>query len=246
MFKWAVGAELISPSVHQALQAVTGLQLGRTPAREAVKIRAVPAEHVAAVLPFLSRPVAAMVRLQLLTGCRLGEVVCMRRCDLTPGEPNWEYRPASHKNRWRGQGRVIPLGPQAQAVIREFLDRDPSAFLFDPREVVAAHHARRTHLRKTIPTPSELARRCTGIPGDGRADKYDRRTYRQAIVRACRRVGVPAWSPLRLRHAAAEAIRSQFGLEGAQVVLGHAKPDTTLIYVERDLARAHAIAAEVG
>jgi integrase len=54
------------------------------------------------------------------------------------------------------------------------------------------------------------------------------------------------WSPLQLRHTAATAIRARYGLEAAQTVLGHAKPDTTLIYAERDLARAHAIAAEVG
>ena len=46
--------------------------------------------------------------------------------------------------------------------------------------------------------------------------------------------------------AAATSLRARYGLEAAQNVLGHAKPDTTLIYAERDLARAHAIMAEVG
>jgi site-specific recombinase XerC len=41
-------------------------------------------------------------------------------------------------------------------------------------------------------------------------------------------------------------IRSRFGLEAAQTVLGHAKADTTQIYAERDLARAHAVMAEIG
>ena len=40
--------------------------------------------------------------------------------------------------------------------------------------------------------------------------------------------------------------RKQFGLESAQVVLGHAKPNTTLIYAERDLKKAAAVMAEVG
>src|SRR5271157_363513 len=34
VFKWAVGVEIVPPSVHQALQAVPGLQKGRTDARE--------------------------------------------------------------------------------------------------------------------------------------------------------------------------------------------------------------------
>jgi integrase len=110
-----------------------------------------------------------------------------------------------------------------------------------------------------------------------RNDRYDRRTYRQAVARACdkafphptipallrKRSTAPArkaellaelkawrkarrWSPLQLRHAAATAIRSQFGLESAQVVLGHAKANTTEIYAERDLAKARQVMREIG
>jgi integrase len=96
-------------------------------AREAEPVGPVPIEHVEAVLPRLPRPVAAMVRLQLLCGCRAGEVMVMRGCDLTPGDPVWEYRPARHKNSWRGKGRVILLGPKAQEIVREFLKPDLTA-----------------------------------------------------------------------------------------------------------------------
>jgi integrase len=51
---------------------------------------------------------------------------------------------------------------------------------------------------------------------------------------------------LQLRHTAATAIRARYGLEAAQAVLGHAKPDTTLIYAEKDLAAARAVMAEIG
>ena len=53
-------------------------------------------------------------------------------------------------------------------------------------------------------------------------------------------------SPLQLRHTAATMIRSQFGLEASQVVLGHARADVTQLYAERDLSRAHAIMIEIG
>jgi site-specific recombinase XerD len=49
-----------------------------------------------------------------------------------------------------------------------------------------------------------------------------------------------------LRHSAATEIRSKFGLEVAQILLGHAKADVTQIYAERDLAKAVAVVREVG
>ena len=41
-------------------------------------------------------------------------------------------------------------------------------------------------------------------------------------------------------------IRSRFGLEAAQVVLGHSKADVTQIYAERDLGLADRVAGELG
>src|SRR5262249_7356770 len=138
VFKWAVGMELIPASLHQALTAVPGLQRGRTSARETPGVAPVPAERVEATLPYVPAAVAAMARLQLLSGCRPGEVVAMRGRDLVRGEPNWEYRPASHKTAWRGRGRVILLGPRAREIVAPFLRADPEAYLFDPREAYEA------------------------------------------------------------------------------------------------------------
>ena len=54
------------------------------------------------------------------------------------------------------------------------------------------------------------------------------------------------WSPNQLRHAAASEIRHQFGLEAAQVVLGHANADVTQVYAERDQALAAEIMQKIG
>ncbi len=54
------------------------------------------------------------------------------------------------------------------------------------------------------------------------------------------------WSPNQLRHSAATEIRKRFGLEAAQVTLGHAAADVTQVYAERDLERAAAVMAQVG
>lgn len=238
--------ELLPESVSGSLETVEGLRKGRSPAADPDPVRPAPVEDVEAVLPGLPRPVAAMVKIQLLTGCRVSEVVGMRGRDLRRDGPVWEYRPLDHKNAWRGQERVIAIGPKAQAVLLEFLTDDPDAYLFSPRQAVAELHERRSQSRRGRPAPSERARRCGGRRGSHRCEAYDRRTYRQAVVRACKRAGVPVWSPLQLRHTAGTRLRARFGLEAAQVVLGHARPETTLIYAERDLARARGIAMEAG
>ena len=54
------------------------------------------------------------------------------------------------------------------------------------------------------------------------------------------------WSPNQLRHTAATEIRRQFGLEGAQVALGHSNANVTQIYAERDLSKAAEIMRQVG
>jgi len=54
------------------------------------------------------------------------------------------------------------------------------------------------------------------------------------------------WSPNQLRHSAATEIRLRFGLEAAQVALGHSKAEVTQVYAERDWTKAAAVMREVG
>ncbi|MDC0935463.1 tyrosine-type recombinase/integrase [Pirellulales bacterium] len=54
------------------------------------------------------------------------------------------------------------------------------------------------------------------------------------------------WSPNQLRHTAGTAICKRFGLEAAQVILGHSNANVTQVYAERDLDKAVAVAREVG
>lgn len=119
-------------------------------------------------------------------------------------------------------------------------------YLFCPRDVVEEMQARRRAARKTKRTPSEQVRRRTANPKAKVGLRYTRRSYRQAIVRACQKAGVPEWSPLQLRHTAATVIRAKYGIEAAQLILGHARADVTQVYAERDLARARTIMAEIG
>lgn len=78
----------------------------------------------------------------------------------------------------------------------------------------------------------------------------DRRLFkptslRDNIERACKRAKVKHWTPYQLRHLAATRIRAEFGLEAAQVILGHSRADVTQIYAKRDESLALVVAAKV-
>jgi integrase len=240
LFRWAAEEELYPGSDFQALRAVQGLAKGRSAARERPPVSEVPHEVVLATLPHLSPQVAAMVRLQLLSAARPGEIASLRPRDVDRSDPEgWLFRPASHKTEHHGRERVIVLGPRAQEVLRPWLDRDPEASCFCPAEVVAARAAG----RRTAPSPMP-GRRLAARPRPG--GRYTKDSYRVAIQRACRRAGVPVWTPHQLRHTRATEIRREFDLEAAQIILGHAKPETTLVYAEWDLSRARAVMARIG
>jgi hypothetical protein len=82
MFKWAVANELIPPSVFHGLQAVTGLRIGESKARESRDVQPVPEPRVNAVLARVNRQVRAMIELQLLCGARPAEIAMMRAADI--------------------------------------------------------------------------------------------------------------------------------------------------------------------
>jgi integrase len=246
MFRWAVGNELIPAAVYQALTAVEGLRAGRESVRETEPVGPVPDEHVAAALPHMSAPVRAMVQVQRLTGMRPGEVTRMRGADIDRSGAVWLYRPARHKNRWRGKARVVPLGPKAQEVLGPWLKADPTEYLFRPADAVAERNAEKRRNRRSPLTPSQRARRPKPNPKRAPGGVYHTRAYAYAIRRACVRAGVPPWGPNRLRHSAATEIRAKFSLEHAKALLGHNKVETTTVYAEADLSRAVEVMREVG
>lgn len=75
---------------------------------------------------------------------------------------------------------------------------------------------------------------------------YKPGAYRAAVHRACRLAGVERWTPHQLRHTSATMVRKRFGLQPAQVYLGHASLKATQIYAEADRDLAYKIAKEIG
>jgi integrase len=241
IFKWGVEEELILPGVIHALQAVPGLARGRSNARETESILPVSDEIIAAVEPHLSRQVWAMIQLQLYTGCRAGEIVRLRPIDLNMTGHVWFFTLDDHKNTHRGHSRTIYVGPHAQTVVQPFLaDRSLEQFLFSPRDAENERHARAQSHRR--PDQQANARKTARLVGD----RYTVGSYRRAVQRACKIAGVSSWSPSQLRHNAATMVRKQFGLDGAQVMLGHTHADVTQIYAQVNQAKGVEIAATIG
>jgi integrase len=252
MFRWAVENELVPSSVLEGLRAVRGLERGRSRARETEPVKPVQLAWVEAVLPLVRPVVAAMIRLQLHSGMRPGEVVRLRALDIDMTGKVWLYRPGSdvgaegdHKTAHRGYSRVVPLGPRCQAIIREHLKADVSAYLFSPAEAMDALRAEQRRQRKTRVQPSQQNRK-KARPKRRPGCRYTVGSYAYAIRRASVRAGVPHWHPHQLRHNAATEIRRAAGLDAARAVLGHRSPQITEVYAEIDTAKAADVMERLG
>ncbi|MCA8942520.1 MAG: tyrosine-type recombinase/integrase [Planctomycetes bacterium] len=246
LFRWAAEMELVEPSVWHGLQAVRGLRRGESnQVTESRGIQAVPWEVVEATLEHLNPVVAAMVQLQWLTGMRPGEVRTMRTREIDRTGDLWVYRPDTHKNEHHDVECERLLGPRAQEVVRPFLRADPTEFLFSPRDVELLRNQDRREARVLPLWPSHKAR-LKDAPRDALGECYSTHSYRRAVHRACKQAGVGTWSPNQLRNSKATEVRRQFGLEAAQVVLGHTYADVTQVYAERDQELARRVARETG
>ena len=95
-------------------------------------------------------------------------------------------------------------------------------------------------------TPSQAERRRKRRPQRAPKDQYTTASYRRAIARGCERAGVPHWHPHQLRHNAATRIRKEFGIDGAQAVLGHRHLRVTETYAELATDKATKIMREIG
>jgi integrase len=89
-----------------------------------------------------------------------------------------------------------------------------------------------THLREPVAAKDVIA--------DTREARDRRRAARAAWSVA------HVWHPHQLRHTAATRLRREFGLEAAQVILGHKTLKVTEIYAEKNVEAAQRIMATAG
>jgi integrase len=228
MFKWAVAKELIPVATFQSLATVPGLKKGKSEAVDHPPVLPVPLEVVEATIKHAKPIIADMIRLQMLTGCRPGEVRSMKPVEVDRSKAVWRYTPGTHKMEHKDRDRVILIGPQAQAILLPYLVRKEIDHCFlkpngDPYSRSDFYKHLNGACAKAFPAPQ-------GTTGEALEDW--RREH--------------CWAPNRLRHSRATIIREQYGLEAAQAVLGHSNADVTQIYAERDIEKAARIMAEVG
>ena len=260
MFKWAVSRQYVSSVIYHALTSIEGLKRGRTTAKEGKKVRPVDEKYVYATFEYTTPVVASMVELQLLTGMRPGELVIMRPCDIDRSQSVWHYLPERHKTQYRGNERIISIGPKGQTILRPYLLRDQNAYCFSPRE---SERQRLEKLHRERKTPLYYGNR----PGTNRKDSPLRKpgecftsgTYGNSVRKAINtarkdikaRGGdpdteLPKWTPYQLRHTAATRTRRMFNYETAGALLGHSNMSATAIYAERNQNLADDVARQIG
>ncbi len=202
-------------------------------------------DRVRRTKPFLSSQIQTLIELQIRTGARAGELLIMRPMDLNRDGEVWVHTPSTQKTAHAGKTRSIPIGPRSQEEIIPFIDRKADEFMFSPAE---AEIERLGVLPKGGHSPGQ---------------HYTIQTYGRAMLRACRSAypfplcmkldhrdewhKSNRWTPHQLRHTAATAIRATYGLEAAQLMLGHSSAMVTdAVYAERDQSKVIAIARDVG
>lgn len=279
MFRWAAEEELVEEPTWRALTAVRPLRRGRAcggaSLREGRQVTPPAAELLEACLGKCRPMLARMLRLQMVTGMRAGELVQMRPCDIypTPTPGVMVYRVPDHKGTWRDKDRLVFLGPRAMAELEGLAGMDPEAYIWSPKRAMAEHLARRRASR-TIPMyASHMPERRALKRGKrhGAGDCYTTDSYRRAIWRACEmawphptikgpaskrtpeeRRELADWhaahhvNPHQLRHAASTSIAERVSLEMARMLLGHADVATTMRYTHVTEDRAAQAAAQVG
>ena len=235
IFKWGVANELVDANVLTALKSLEPLRAGKSKAKEAPDVQPVDSQWVDATVEHAGKVMAAMIKLQRLTGMRSQSLVAMRPMDIDRSGEVWIYRPASHKGTWKGRDLSIFLGPKCQEILKPFLDRPAATACFSPKE--ASHSGARRNSQYRVDTYWQSV-------------GYAIKAANKARAAAAADEGkdpppeIPHWHPHQLRHTRATEIRVKYGLDGAQVSLGHSSADVTQIYAERDFDLARTIASE--
>ena len=182
--------------------------------------------------------------------------------DLDRSGEVWQYRPGDHKTEHLGRERIIFVGPKAQAIILPYLLRDAVARCFSPAESETMRRVEMRSRRKSRVQPSQVNRK-KARPIRPPRESYTKDSYGRAIRRGVDKANkaiqedakefqidnpvlLAYWAPNRLRHTCGTQVRKEFGLEAAQVVMGHAKADVTQVYAERDQTLAAEVMKKIG
>jgi integrase len=243
IFSWGVEEELVDPNTALALKAVKPLPEGSPDTFDYEPREPVPDEVIRRTLPFMPPTLAALVKLQRLTGCRPSEISNMRvgQIDKTTDPDLWMYRLPQHKTEKKTKRKkVIPLGKPEQEILAPFLiDKDSEAAVFSLRQSAEERNVEKRANRKTKITPTQAAREAAKVAKPSKvAEFYNKDSYRQAVEYAINKGNktlpesekIPHWTPYQIRHTAATAMELEENFEASMILLDHEKPTTTARY----------------
>lgn len=154
-FKQAETEDRITEDQLRKLRRVPALRRGEGGV-ETTEIDAVPIEAVRKTLPYLKPVYRAMVRLQLASGARPGEIAGMSWREIDRSAQPWIYSPASHKCAHHGIERTIALGPEAQEILSEYANRPADGPIFDFTGSLRPVESYRRAIKR--------AAKCAGVP----------------------------------------------------------------------------------
>ncbi|MEM1228073.1 MAG: site-specific integrase [Planctomycetota bacterium] len=238
IFKHSASEELIKNKCYQRLTTVEPLSAGESSAREQFARSVVPLDVIAATVKELSPTLAAMVRVQLGTGMRSGELTGIRPVDMDRSGDEWVYRPEKHKTSRHGIKKQVPILGAARDALEPFMHRPDESYCFSPAE---SDQWFRDQRRANRTTPLKYEKRVFKFE-QIKNPRYRSESYRQAIVRAAGRAGVEIWTPAQIRHTTATEIYDAIGIEEASALLGHTTVGMTEHYARMSLRRAVAAA----
>lgn len=214
---WLACEEEVIPLATVAeVKALKRLPAGRSEARETEPVPPARAEDVSKVLPLLRYPWRELTLLCWHSGMRPGEACSLRVDEISHLSRGLLLVDKANRHKMAYRG--------TQRVI--FLPWSAVEAIRVP--LYLAIRGRREHV---------FTARNGGPP---RVDGFG-----HAVAEACEKAGVD-WSPNQLRHSFATRVRAASGLEAAQVLLGHAKADTTEIYAAVNSRAARELAERMG
>jgi integrase len=173
--------------------------------------RAPTPSEVEAVAVAASPIVAAMLRVQFLLGSRPGELCAMRLADIdrstipTHGAATFRVPDSIAKTAHHGRSVRYAIPPSALAIIDAQPSRGPGAPVFES------------------PIRSANGKRQWSVGG-----------YRNALLAACERAGVEAFSGHEVRHGTITLACAKYGAFAASSMANHGRLQTTEGYVHRD------------
>ena len=218
-FDWGGEEEIIPAGVASALRIVKQLKKGRTAAMEYAPVEPVADWIVEKTLPYLKQQMQAMVRVQRFISGRPQDVLNMRLCDIDRSGEIWVYCPFTYKTKKKDAAN----------------NRIRKLFIGPKAQVVLS-----PHLKRCEDDPEQF------VFTQRNGKQYNINNYGNTIANACKKADIPHWSPNQLRHAGGTEVRNKFGLDCAQIILGHANAKTTEIYAKVDEEKAIKVAREIG